>query len=188
MSRDFLPSKKNPLGGLGGKPDKNQETSREVADKTGNYMDILGGISQDYYNQTAGLRGGIINRLTNFLSGNMDPVQSAMYAPIKSNVENQYARAENEILSKLPAGGVMQNELANASLSKAGTLSQLIANLVQDEYNKAYAMGSGSQEVASSGLTNAAGTGSNLINSLANQSNAATNKLSTYLKILGLGM
>ena len=117
-------------------------------------------MSQDYYTKTAPIRTGLIDRLTNFMNGNLDPTASAMFAPIKASTENQYQTARGNLMSDLPQGGALFEGLTDLEGKKADTTSNLIASLVQDEYNKAYAMGQGSQQVAASGITNAANASS----------------------------
>lgn len=103
--------------------------------------DTLARIAQQYYDQTAGLRGSVIDQLTGFMAGGWDPTQSALWDPMKSNVEQQFSTARNNIMSNVPAGGPLLESLADTETSKASTLSGLAGNMIQDMYNKAYNVG-----------------------------------------------
>jgi len=165
-----------------GKPDP--EAQEDAADASANATNILSAISQNYYKKTAGLRGSVIDRLTKFMKGDFDPTDSALYAPIKTATENQYQKGMDELLSTVPRGGGLYAGIGDLIGKKADTTSDLIAQLVQDEYNKAYAMGTGSQEVAASGLSGA-GTGANgLVSALASQQNAGVNQTKNLADIL----
>jgi hypothetical protein len=153
-----------------GKPDPNyQEDAIKSSTDAANQAATMSG---DYYTKTAPIRTGLIDRLTNFMNGNLDPTASAMYSPIKTSAENQYQTGRENLMSELPQGGALFEGLANLEGQKADTTSNLIAALVKDEYNKAYAMGQGSQQVAASGITDAANASSGAANALANQQQA----------------
>jgi len=140
-------------------------------------------MSSDYYGKTAGLRNGVIDNLTKFIEGNYDPTASPQYAPIKSIAERQYQTGMDDVIANTPAGGALYEGMANLSGKKADTITDLLSTIIQDEYNKAYAMGQGSQQVAASGITNAGNMSTNLLNALANQQNAGASSMRNVMSL-----
>lgn len=164
---DTLGSIVNPILG---KPDP--EAQENATNVSSALAQQAAGMSFDYYTKTAPLRGAALNRLTNFMEGNFDPTASAMYGPIKMTAERQYDTARGNVMSQLPQGGALFESLANLEGQKAESITDQIARIVQDEYNKAYAMGQGSPQVAAAGITSNADTMAKLNSSLAQQQSA----------------
>ena len=108
--------------------------------------------ADQWWNQTAGLRNGLVDRLTQFMQGGFDPTASSQYAAGKQGVDNQYNIAKDEIFSTMAPGGGLQEMMANLSTSKSQNMVQLIAQIVQDEYNKAFQIGATSPSVTFQGL------------------------------------
>lgn len=180
---DAISSITNPIFG---KPDS--DTQESAANASSDYTRLLSQMTGDYYNKTGGLRNTVIGNLENFMNGNYDPTESAMYAPLKASAEQQYGTAKDSIMSELPQGGALLEGLANLQGQKANTLSTLLAQLVQDEYNKAYATGTGSQATAASGITNAVSGSNSLLSALAQQQGAgaasANASMSSVAKVI----
>lgn len=146
----------------------------------------LTGMSKDYYGSTAPLRGNVINHLGNFMSGNLDPTASAQYGPAKMTAERQYNTARNQVISDTPTGGALYESLGNLGGQKANTMTSLIGNIIQDEYNKAYSMGQGSQTTAAAGVTGAANAGSQLLSALAQQQQGGAAGMRNALTLMDL--
>jgi hypothetical protein len=87
--------------------------------------------------QGAFARESYFKRAEDILSGNYDPTKSAMYGPTRNAVEQSYSGARENILSNLPQGGVMQEALADLESTRAQSLSDMMAQIYQGEYNTA---------------------------------------------------
>lgn len=153
-----------------GKPDP--EAQEEATKTSTGLAKQAADMSAGYYSATAPIRGNLITRLTDFMKGNLDPTASAMYAPIKMTAERQYGEAREKTLEDLPRGGALYESLSNLAGQKAQTITDMISQIVQDEYNKAYAMGQGSQSVAASGITGAGDSTNKLLQALSTQQQA----------------
>lgn len=114
-------------------------------------------MTNEFWTLTSGVRNPFLTQLSNFMNQGWDPTTSAMWDPLKSNVESQYGTARNDIMSQLPAGGGLQESLADNSNAKAGTLSGLAGNMIQDMLNKAYGITTGSPQTALGGAQGAGG-------------------------------
>lgn len=117
--------------------------------------DALSRLAQEYWKQSAGVRDPFLSQMSQFMTQGWDPTTSAMWDPLKANVESQFQTAQNDIKSQLPAGGNLLESLADTSTAKANTLSGLAGNMIQDMYNKAYGISTGSPQQSMSGLTGA---------------------------------
>lgn len=140
-----------------GKPDQSQQES--LMDSAVTAANAQAGIASDYYGATKPLQQQVLQRSMDFMKGNFDPTASAMFAPIKNTVEQQFGTAQNNLMSQLPQGGALFQGLANIQGQKAISLSDLIAKIVADEYQKAYAIGSGSPQAAASMFSGSGNTG-----------------------------
>lgn len=165
-----------------GKPDPSvQQTATETSTELARQA---GAMSADYYGKTAPMRNSLITRLTDFMKGNLDPTASAMYAPIKMTAERQYDTAREKTLEDLPRGGALYESLSNLAGQKAQTITDMISQIVQDEYNKAYAMGQGSQQVAASGITGAGDSTNKLLQALSSQQQAGAQQGSNAVGLI----
>ena len=66
----------------------------------------------------------------------------------------------------------MPDVMGGLQRTKANTLTDVIGQMVQDEYNKAYAMGQGSQAVAASGIKSSADLSNQSLSAMAHQQSA----------------
>ncbi len=92
----------------------------------------------------------------------VDPSASPLYGPGKRAIEQQYGRTRENILSTMPEGGQLFEQLANLSTKKGQALSDLEADIGQDFFDKLYGIVSGVPQQAISGLQTAAGISANL--------------------------
>jgi hypothetical protein len=167
-----------------GKPDPEaQENATETSTRL---AEQAAGMSANYFNATGPMRNSLITRLTDFMKGNLDPTDSAMYAPIKMTAERQYDTAREKTLEDLPRGGALYASLSSLAGQKANTITDMISQIVQDEYNKAYAMGQGSQQVAAAGITSAGDSQSKLLQALGTQQQAGAQQGSNTVGLLKL--
>lgn len=126
--------------------------------------------ANQYWDETSGLRTGIIDRLTEFVEGGFDPTKSPMYAATKNATEQQYGTALDNLLASLPAGGSINEGITGLEVGKATNLLNAISQILQQEYNAALGIMSQSPAVTFQGL----GTGGN-INAPVLTSNATEN-------------
>lgn len=133
------------LGFGGGDEDDASAAARKAAE-----------LAEKWWNQSAAVRDPVVNRLADFMNNGMDPTQSAMYAPNKLGVEQNYQSAMDNMLANLPQGGAMGDNLTSLEMGKAGSIIDLISKIVQDEYNKAYGIASGSPQQTFGGFDSAA--------------------------------
>jgi len=113
-------------------------------------------LATEYYNETAAVRNPLISRLAEFMQGNFDPTASPQYASNKLGIEQNYNTAIDNLLAMLPEGGGLADGLAGIEMGRSGSLVDTIARIVQDEYNKAYGIASGSPQQTFSGFDSAA--------------------------------
>jgi len=162
-----------------GKPDRNmQEKTQEATLSATNAQNALAG---QLINELAPLRNQVIQRSTDFMKGNFDPTASAMFAPMKANAEQQFNTAENNLMERLPQGGALFQGMADLQGQKAQSLSSLIAQIVADEYQKAFGMGSGAPQVAGSLFAGGGQTGIGMNNGLAAQLAAGNSVLNSLI-------
>jgi len=112
-------------------------------------------MGQEWWNQTAPIRSGVTSRLTDFLQGNFDPTASALYAPSKMAIEDQYGVARENLVSALPSGGGMYDAMAALEGNRARSLADTVANIAGDEYSKAYGVATSSPQMSMSGMAGA---------------------------------
>lgn len=117
--------------------------------------DEMARIARELWNQSKGVRDPLISQMANFMTNGWDPTQSSMWDPLKAGVEQQYSTARNNILSNVPAGGPLLENLADMETSKANTLSGLAGNMISDMYNKAYGISTNSPQQSISGMLGA---------------------------------
>jgi hypothetical protein len=175
------------LGNVGrdftGKP--SPESQEAALGASADATKFLTEMSKDYYNQTAGMRGGLINNLSRFISGNYDPTASPMYGPAKMTAERQYNTARNQVMSDTPTGGALYESLGNLQGQKANTMTDLMSKIISDEYGKAYSMGQGSQTVAAAGVQAGAQSSNDLIKGLAAQQSAGAQGTGNAVALIG---
>lgn len=157
-----------PVTGKADPKDQNAAAGASAA-----YTNLMAGIARQYYKDTAETRNSVLNRLGDFMNGNLDPTESVQYAPIKMNTERQYKSALDALMESTPEGGALYEGMANLAGQKANTLSEAIAQIVLDEYNKAYGVATGSPQVTLSGMGGAAGNANALVNALTGQTVAS---------------
>lgn len=121
------------------------------------------------YAQTDPARQNIISRGTSFLQnpGGYDYTQSPIWPVSKLAAERNYQTAQNNILSNLPRGGVLEDAIARNAMAKADTLTNAAGTIGMDEYNKIYQLATGTAPATVAGL-----------NTLANQQ--ATQNMQEY--------
>jgi hypothetical protein len=112
-------------------------------------------------------------RSQNFLGGNLDPSQSALYAPLKVSTEQNYENARKNLLSSTPAGGALTSALGNLERDRARTLTAGRGAIAQDEINRSMQLASVGLGQELGGLSNAASLQQQGINQAMTQEGAA---------------
>lgn len=117
--------------------------------------DAAANIANSMWNSTGKIRNPLIDMMAEVTGGNFDPASSPLFSGVKSNVDDQFKTAENNVLSMIPEGGVLQDALAGLETGKAKTLSEMMGSLENDWMNKAYGAAFQAPGEAMSGLTSA---------------------------------
>jgi hypothetical protein len=99
---------------------------------------LLEQLSAKFYNQTDPIRKSLIDRSTNFLSGNLDVTQSPIYGSLKAANDAQFKTAKDNALSMLPGGGGLTAALVDLEGQKASNMTSAIGSLANDELGRAY--------------------------------------------------
>jgi hypothetical protein len=101
---------------------------------------------EKYTNQTAGLRKTLAKRYQNFVTGEdpFDVTQMPTYWPMRNQADDAYAQANEQIIGNMAPGGGMGRSLANSSLGRARSISDIGGSLGADFLNKAHSMATGS--------------------------------------------
>lgn len=136
-----------------------QKQNRAAQREMNRNMDLASNIAQNQFGVGQPLTESLMSRALAFMQGNLDPTASAMYAPMKSGAEQQYGAARNAIMSNLPRGGTLQDSMAKLEMAKAGTLSGLIAQLVDKEYTNAMNLNTNTMQSAINAISAAMGGG-----------------------------
>lgn len=97
--------------------------------------------------------------------GALDVTASPLFAPVKQAAENQFQLANEQVLANLPAGGLLQEQLAENARSRGQTLTGAAGNIAQGELDRAFSLATGQPLQAQQGL----GSTVNALTSLAGQ-------------------
>ena len=131
------------IGGLfGGDDDYDEPASSKAA----------AAIAQQMFKESTPIREPLFADLTDFLGGGFDIGESPMWSPGKAAIEDQYQIARENILANLPVGGQLNEQLANLDIGRASSLTDLIGQIQQDMYNKAYGVATQTPQTSIAGL------------------------------------
>ncbi len=167
-----------------GKPDP--RTLEENALAQADLARKMTGISEELWGGGAGLRGGLVGRAGDFLSGRFDPSTSPLYRAGRSGIENQYQDTRENIIGGMARGGQMQEALADVETARAGGLSDLIARSAADEYNKLFGLAYGQPSTALTGYQGAGSLLGNIGQQQLAQQKAAGQNLQSGASALGM--
>ena len=168
-----------------GKPDP--ESQEAATQASANAANLSTQLAQQVWNETSPVRSSVLNRLTSFMQNGLDPTNSALYAPLKNQVENTYQTGRNNLMSQIANGGALYEGLSDLERSKSSSMGDLMAQILQDEYNKAYGIASGAPQQSTSALMGAGQTGSSLLSALSGQGIATAQGLNSAIN-LGAGL
>jgi hypothetical protein len=164
---------------LFGKPPETQRNETHDA-----LMDALG-MSTKLWKETEGMRGNVSQQLTDFTGGNYDVTSNPMFAPGKMATEDMYQTARDNVMSNMPAGGMMQENLTSLEGARLRGLTDTVANIQQDMFNKAYGAGYGTPQTSISGANQSANS---MMQMLASQQAMASQNAQGMGALLGTMM
>jgi hypothetical protein len=139
-------------------------------------------IPMELWDTTSGIRKNVTGMLENFTGGNMDITSQPMFAPGKSAIEDTYKTGRQNILETMPEGGMLYSGLAGLEGDRAKGLTDVIAKIQQDVFDKAYGAGYGTPQTSITGLNQAALTSGDALNT---QSAAAAQNAAGIGRLLG---
>ena len=94
----------------------------------------------------------VYGRLGNFMSGGLDVSRSPIWQAGKIGAEGAYQSGMENMMNSMPAGGALYSGMAELEGNRADSLTQLMAQVAQDEYAKAYGVASGDPQQSTSNL------------------------------------
>ena len=89
------------------------------------------------------IQGQVYGSLQDFLTGGMDPTANPVFQAGKQNIESNYQTALDALLSRMPSGGALYSSMGDLEGMRARNLSDLMANVYMDDWNKAYGIATG---------------------------------------------
>lgn len=119
--------------------------------------DALAEISKQMFQQSAGVRGGLIDRSQSFLDGNLDVTSNPQFLGMKNAADVAFQRARDNTIARTAPGGGLIDALAGVESDRANTLVQGAGSIAGDEMNRAFGLGTGLLPTATGGLGQAAG-------------------------------
>jgi hypothetical protein len=169
-----------------GKPDP--RTMEENALAQADIARQMTGISEELWGGGAGLRGGLTDRYTDFLTGGFDPSTSPLYRAGRGGIEDQYSQTRENVIGGMARGGQMQEALADVETARATGLGDLVAQSASDEYNKLFGLGYGQPATALTGYQGAGSLLGNIGQQYAQQGQAAGENIKSGASALGMLM
>lgn len=130
-------------------------------------------LSSALFEQSDPLRQSLMERSEQFLGSGMESVMdSPTYLAFKEATGENFGRARENTLSRLPAGGALLESLADIEGSQASTLSQGAGQIYENELSRALSLATGNVPVALGGLGQAAASQSANAAAMGQQSSA----------------
>lgn len=134
------------------------------------YEEQLAAMASELFSQTAPMRESLIGDMTSAAAGTYNPSKSPLFSPRFADVNKQYARARENIMSSTPRGGGLTAALTNLEGNRAGSVAEVNSGIINDMLSKAYGTAFSSQPMQ--GLS-AAASGLSGRQSMAMQADAA---------------
>ncbi len=128
------------------------------------YEDQLAQMAMALFNQTAPMRGNLVNELTSVSEGTYDPQKSPLFSPrfaeAKQGVEDQYGIAKQNIMANTPRGGALTSSLNNLEMNRAGSAAripqEISSGIMNELMSKAYGTAFNTPAQSMQGLSGAA--------------------------------
>ena len=157
---DIISTFTDPIGsalGFGSTEEREDaaEQQEKITESSLALNDLITQITRAYYQQTSPLRDSIMARAGNILGGNFKPSSSPLFAPMKGATEDAYGTARTNLLSTLPSGGMLMKGLTDLEGGRARSLTDIMAQILSDEYNKAWGLGTSATPLTLQGFTQA---------------------------------
>lgn len=133
-------------GGLGSAAGGLFDNQSGTSTPNNEYEAQLAKMAQALFDQTAPMRGNLVDELTSVSNGTYDPQKSPLFSPrfaeAKQGVEDQYGIAKQNIMSNTPRGGALASSLNNLEMTRAGTAArmpqEISSGIMNELMNKAY--------------------------------------------------
>ncbi len=112
-------------------------------------------LAQQLVSETDPLRLGLIDDASSFLSGDRDVTALPEFGAFKSSAEDQFGRAQENIIANTPEGGPLIAALTQLEGDRAGNQANFTGALAGDEVNRALQLATFGTATGSQGLSNA---------------------------------
>ena len=117
---------------LGGGSNNSDKWSKKAYKLTKEQLDYARPIQRQVY-----------GRLQDAMAGGFNPDASPVFQAGKQGIEQNYQTAMDHLLSTAPAGGALYSTMGDLESSRARNLSDLMARVYMDDWNKAYGIATG---------------------------------------------
>jgi len=113
-------------------------------------MGMLGAqMAKQLFGETQPSRESFYQTWENMMAGNLPGgAFPQMYQATRMPIESQYDVARQNVLEQIPAGGQLDEALANVELARSQGLQEVIANLYGDELTRMYGAAFGAPQLA----------------------------------------
>src|SRR5690606_1501115 len=109
-------------------------------------------IAQQLFEETSPVRTSLIDASTDFLEGGGPGLSSPIFGALRSNIEDQFGVARDQIIADTPQGGALIAALAELDANRANALTQARGQATESELARAMTLATGSTGQAVSGL------------------------------------
>lgn len=104
------------------------------------------------YKKAKPLQNEVYSGLSDFMNGGRDVSANPVWGAGKYAAEKAYGSSNDQIMNSMPAGGALYSAAAGNAANRASTLTQLMGQIAQDDYNKAYGIATGDPQTSVSNL------------------------------------
>ena len=111
-------------------------------------------LAKDQLKRARPIQDLVYEQLRGTMSGGFSPDNSPLFQAGKLNIERNYQNAMDNLFTMMPAGGVMYSTMGDLEAQRARNLSDLMANLQMDEWNKAYGVATGAPQQSLAQMAN----------------------------------
>lgn len=118
-------------------------------------LDALG-MSRELWNTTKGMRRNVNQLLQDFTAGDFDYGTDPRFASHKSAIEDQYKSSKDDVIASVADGGSLDSAIGTLANQRARSFTDVISDIQQDMFQKAYGAGYGVPGQAISGMNQGA--------------------------------
>jgi len=142
---------------------KNRKQEQNQSNASANRaIDSQTRLAEKLVNQSDPLREQLFQQSGDFLSGDFDVSSLPQFAGIKNNIEQQFGRAQDNIIASTPEGGGLTEALVGANVGRAGATANAIGALGDAEINRALQLATFGAAQGNSGFGQAGSTAAGL--------------------------